>query len=139
MTPVALIEGVEGFRVDLGIDRISDAGHDIITNTDTTKLWNSAVNWANTKVLTSPLNKGDGVPDEYVHCSGFCAVDQLANVVTVKVSLLVRGQTATPGYKDTKSYTLGSQTIAAANDGFKRHAFSMDVRLTNISGRRETP
>ncbi|MOA64006.1 hypothetical protein D3C78_1899220 [compost metagenome] len=66
-------------------------------------------------------------------------MEQLANVATVKVSLLVRGQTTTPGYQDAKSYRLGSQIIEAANDGFKRHAFSMDVRLTNISGRRETP
>jgi type IV pilus assembly protein PilW len=135
MAPVALIEGVEGFRVDLGIDSVSDAGVNVISDNG----WKGAVEWADVKHLTSPVNRGDGVPDEFVHCSGVCTVAQLANVTTVKVSLLVRGQTATPGYKDTKSYTLGSQAIAAANDGFKRHAFSMDVRLTNISARRETP
>lgn len=138
-TPVALIDGIEGFRVDLGIDRVSDAGIDVISNADTAKRWTAAVAWANAKQLNSPVNRGDGVPDEFVHCSGICSIDRLANVVAVKVSLLARNQQPTQGYTDTRSYTLGSQTIAAANDAYKRHAFSTLVRLNNIAGRRETP
>jgi hypothetical protein len=32
-----------------------------------------------------------------------------------------------------------ANTIAAANDHFKRHVFTTSMRLSNISGRRETP
>lgn len=139
ISPVALIEGVDGFHVDLGIDRVSDAGVDVISDANASKRWTAAVLWADAKNLTSPINRGDGVPDVFVHCSGVCSVDELANVVAVKVSLLMRSLQATPGYQDAKSYTLGSQTIGAANDAFKRHVFSTVVRLNNVSGRRETP
>jgi type IV pilus assembly protein PilW len=138
---VALIEGIEGFRVELGVDRISDDGTDIInadadSNDDP---YRKAVDWADTDNLISPKNRGDGVPDEFVHCSGVCSVDSLINVVAVKLHLLVRSLTSTANYVDGKTYKLGGQTIAAANDGFKRHVFSTVVRLNNVSGRRETP
>ncbi|TBW06582.1 prepilin-type N-terminal cleavage/methylation domain-containing protein [Azotobacter chroococcum subsp. isscasi] len=136
---VALIEGIEGFRVELGVDRISDAGIDIIDEDSDNDLYREAVDWANTDNLTSPRNRGDGVPDEFVHCSGVCSVDRLVNVVAVKLHLLVRSLTSTAGYVDGKTYKLGEQAIAAANDGFKRHVFSTVVRLNNVSGRRETP
>ncbi len=32
-----------------------------------------------------------------------------------------------------------ANTIAAANDHYKRHVLTSSVRLINISGRRETP
>ncbi|AJE20458.1 PilW family protein [Azotobacter chroococcum] len=136
---VALIEGIEEFRVELGVDRISDNGTDII-DTDSYK---DPVNWENNDVL----NRGDGVPDEFVHCESnpdsesYCSVDRLINVVAVKLHLLVRSLTSTAGYVDGKTYALGEQTITpAANDNsFKRHVFSTVVRLNNVSGRRETP
>lgn len=137
---VALIEGIEGFRVELGVDRISDAGIDIIDEDSDNDLYREAVDWANTDNLTSPKNRGDGVPDEFVHCSGACSVDRLVNVVAVKLHLLVRSLSSSPGYVDGKTYKLGDQTITpAANNGFKRHVFSTVVRLNNVSGRRETP
>ncbi|MOA03033.1 hypothetical protein D3C78_1225160 [compost metagenome] len=124
----------------MGIDRISDDLTDIIdTGSDTADPYRDPVDWADDDNLTSPTNRGDGVPDEFVHCSGACTVDRLINVVAVKLNLLVRSQTVTQGYVDSKSYTLGDQSIAAANDGYKRHVFSTVVRLNNISGRRETP
>ncbi len=71
------------------------------------------------------------------------------NVVAVKLYVLARSRDASPGYKDSKSYCLGepdadgscpaANTIAAANDDFKRHVFTTSMRLNNISGRRETP
>lgn len=140
--PVALIEGIEDFRIELGIDRKSDTGIDVISDSSSANRYTAVIKWADKNSLTSPTNRGDGVPDEFVHCSddsGNCSVDRLVNVVTVKLYLLVRSQTSTPGYVDSKSYVLGGQTIAAANDGFKRHVFSTVVRLNDISGRRETP
>jgi type IV pilus assembly protein PilW len=34
---------------------------------------------------------------------------------------------------------LGTAALGPFNDHYKRHVFSTSVRLTNISGRRETP
>lgn len=135
-SPVALVEGIEGFRIELGIDRISKGGNDIVDLSSDLDPYREPVDWPEG---ASPVNRGDGAPDEFVHCSSVCAIDRLINVVAVKLHLLVRSQTATQGHVDSKSYTLGGQTIAAANDGFKRHVFSSVVRLNNISGRRETP
>jgi type IV pilus assembly protein PilW len=90
------------------------------------------------------------VPDEFIRCTDAvpCTAAQLANVVAVKLYVLARSRDTTPGYTDTKSYCLGepnadgscpaANAIAAANDQYKRHAFSTSVRLINISGRRET-
>jgi len=73
----------------------------------------------------------------------------LTNVVAVKLYALVRSRDATPGHTDDRTYCLGgydsdgscpaANTIAAANDSYKRHVFTTSVRLTNVSGRRETP
>jgi len=83
---------------------------------------------------------GNGSADSYVSCAPSCTLAQLADIVAVKIHLLVRNLETTPGYTDGKSYQLGATTtIAAANDGFKRHVYSTTVRLVNPSGRREVP
>jgi len=140
--PVALIDGIEAFRVELGIDNVSGSGEAVDYTT--------AIEWANPTTETSPTNRGDGVPDEFIRCTDAvpCTAAQLANVVAVKLYVLARSRDTTPGYTDTKSYCLGepnadgscpaANAIAAANDQYKRHAFSTSVRLINISGRRET-
>jgi type IV pilus assembly protein PilW len=116
--PQPLIEGVESFRVELGLD---------------TKGKNT--------LPVSIDNPGDGSADEFKRCTAAtpCSLYDLSNVVAVKLYVLVRNTVATPGYADTKSYQLGSSAIAAANDGFKRHVFATTVRLVNPSGRREIP
>jgi prepilin-type N-terminal cleavage/methylation domain-containing protein len=141
--PVALIEGVEGFRVELGIDNRSDSG----ALTDYT----AAIAWADPDTKTSPTNRGDGAPDEFVRCTTAtpCTSAQLADVVAVKLYVLARSRDRTPGHVDDRSYCLGeydidgtcpaANTIAAANDGYRRHVFATSVRLINVSGRRETP
>jgi prepilin-type N-terminal cleavage/methylation domain-containing protein len=140
--PVALIEGIEAFRVELGIDNVSDSG-DAVDYTD-------AIDWADAD-KTSPTNRGDGEPDEFIRCTTAtpCTAAQLTNVVAVKLYALVRSRDATPGHTDDRTYCLGgydsdgscpaANTIAAANDSYKRHVFTTSVRLTNVSGRRETP
>lgn len=130
----ALIEGVEGFRVELGIDSLSD--------TSAAVNYTQAVNWADPTNLTSPTNRGNGTPDGvFVRCTTAapCTAAQLTNAVAVKLYVLVRSLETTPGYTDTKTYNLGSTTLGPFTDGYKRHVFSTTVRLTNISGRRETP
>jgi type IV pilus assembly protein PilW len=146
--PQALIEGVESFRVEFGIDNVSDSGAVLTTATFNTSTGvGAAVVWANPAILTSPTNRGDGIPDAYVRCTNAspCTPFQLMNAVSAKLYVLVRSETRTPGYKDTKSYCLASSCPDAADrlgpfdDGFKRHLFTQTVRLVNVSARRETP
>jgi type IV pilus assembly protein PilW len=141
--PVALIEGIEGFRIALGIDDSSDSGDPVS--------YTGAIHWADPTLKTSPTNRGDGAPDEFVRCSVAtpCTAAQLTNTVAVKLYILVRSIDRTPGHLDARTYCLGERdadgtcaaanTIAAANDNYKRHVFSTSVRLVNISARRETP
>lgn len=131
---VPLIEGIESFHVELGIDDKSDTGADVN--------YAAAINWADPMNLTSPTNRGDGVPDgAFVKCTDAapCTVAQLMNVVAVKIYVLARADKVSSGYIDTKTYSLGTTTLGPFNDGFKRHVFSTTVRLVNVSNRRETP
>lgn len=149
--PEALIEGIQGLRVEFGIDNVSDSGAAVN--------FGSAISWADSTNLNSPTNRGDGIPDTYVACTvaAPCTADQLMNAVAAKIHVLVRSERATPGYTDSKVYCLGSScpapTAAACPaagvnprplmgpfcDGFKRHLFTQTVRLVNVSSRRETP
>jgi prepilin-type N-terminal cleavage/methylation domain-containing protein len=142
LAPEALIDGIEAFRVELGIDDVSDSGAPVDYTT--------AIDWADA-AKTSPTNRGDGAPDVFVRCTTAspCAADELSNVVAVKLYVLARTRDRVPGHTDTKTYCLGepepdgtcstANTITAANDSYKRHVFTTSVRLTNVSGRRETP
>ncbi|WP_137896529.1 PilW family protein [Ramlibacter sp. 2FC] len=112
----ALIEGIEAFRVEYGVDNLGSNGLPI-----------------------SASNPGDGNADSYVSCAPSCDLATLSNVVAVKVHVLARNLEPTAGYKDEKSYQLGPLAIAAANDSYKRHVFSTTVRLVNPSSRREQP
>ncbi len=141
--PTAMIDGVEAFRVELGIDNVSKSGAAVN--------YTQAIVWAdpNNKIL--PTNRGDGAPDVFVRCTTAtpCTAAQLSNVVAVRLYVLARSRETTPGYTDTKTYCLGATNlngscpagnqIAPAGDHYKRHVLTTSVRLTNISGRRETP
>jgi type IV pilus assembly protein PilW len=93
---------------------------------------------------------GDGMPDaftadpsSYNGCAGAACVANWQNVVAVKVNLLARNTSATPGYVDSKTYTLGLKsdgtpyTVAAPGDRFKRHVYAAQLRVYNVAGRRE--
>ncbi len=65
-----------------------------------------------------------------------------SNVVAVHVNLLARNVESSPGYTDVKTYNLGqfvSITPTGAATGYKRHAYTAQVRVVNVSARRETP
>jgi type IV pilus assembly protein PilW len=98
-------------------------------------------------------NNGFGVPDDinanpdtYAGCPGgtaSCVVTNWQKVVTVKVYLLARNTTKSSGYSDSKTYTLGRNADGTANtvgpfgDPYRRHAYQMEVRLSNAAGRKE--
>lgn len=138
----ALVEGVEAFRVEYGVDDKSDTGATV----DLAAL-GSPIAWAGTAVLNTPTNRGNGLPDSYVRCSQStpCTAAQLVNVTSAKLYVLVRAEKPSPGHTDNKKYCLASSCSAAGdftgpfNDHYKRHLFTQTVRLTNVSSRRETP
>lgn len=153
--PQALVEGIERFSVELGIDHtrkrcLPHAPIDteplvrINPATCTTHLTDDTVN-------TLARNRGDGNADEFVRCTTAvpCTAAQLQNAVATKIHLLVRNTEPTAGYTDSKTYCLATLAADGAcpatslagpfNDGYKRHLFSTSIRLTTISGRRETP
>jgi type II secretory pathway pseudopilin PulG len=133
----ALIEGIEGFRVEYGIDDTSDTGENVDNSV--------AIDWADDNIYDSPKNRGDGIPDRWVNNAGVTCTGpgiglcDAANVVAVRIHVLARNEKATAGYTDSKTYQLGDITMGPFGDGFKRHVFSSTVRLANPSGRRETP
>lgn len=136
-----LIEGIQGFRVQYGVDAKSDASAAVN--------YAAAVTWANPMHKDSPKNRGDGIPEGYVNAAGVTCTAVSAgttpdtcnasNVVTVRIHVLARSLERTPGYIDSKTYRLGDKTLGPFNDNFKRHVFSTTVRLINPSGRRDTP
>jgi type IV pilus assembly protein PilW len=160
---VALIEGIQGFRVELGIDALSRCGFAADTaildlrdpSTGAACTANAAVPVNN----TLPANRGNGVPESFVRCTtgAGCTNAQVENAVAVKIYVLARSREVSAGVMDNKVYCLGSSCPAPTVttcpgvgvnaapllgpfcDGYKRHVFQTTVRLTNISGRRETP
>src|SRR5690606_13655041 len=99
VTVTPLIEGIEGFRVALGIDNLSDAGSAV----DFTQ----PVAWADAGNLTSPTNRGDGIADgAFIRCTTVapCTAAQLVNEVALKIHLVARSRDRSPGYTDSKTY-----------------------------------
>lgn len=112
---VPLVEGIENLQLEYGLD----------TNVPTTG--SPAVYVAD--------------PNTYNGCAPAVCVSYWRNTVAIEINLLGRNQTATQGYTDTKTYTLGLTAAGAPNlvgpfnDGFKRHTYSMSVRLNNTASR----
>ncbi len=86
----------------------------------------------------------DGAPDEFRKCklgvgvgTDPCSTAEWANMMAVRVHLLAKNVAISPGYSDSKTYTLGTVTVGPFNDGYKRHEYSTVVRLMNPAGSRE--
>jgi type IV pilus assembly protein PilW len=132
--PVPLIEGIDAFWVELGLDTLSKTG--ALVN------YAQPINWADSVNRSTPTNRGDGSPDgNFIHCSTAspCTADQLVNLAAVKLYVVARSIEVSPGHKDTRKYNLGSGSLGPLNDNYKRHAFTTAIRMTNVTGRRETP
>jgi type IV pilus assembly protein PilW len=91
----------------------------------------------NMQILYGLDHNGDGSPDRYETAPAQNDISSWSNVVAVRLSLLVRSLEPDPNYTDAKTYLLGSQTIPAQNDHYRRRVFSQVVRLVNVSTRRE--
>lgn len=131
---VPLIEGIQGFRVELGVDDVSETGDPVD--------YTAAVDWVDPDTRDSATNRGDGVPDgDFLHCTTAapCTVADLTNVTAVRLYVLARTREPSQGFVDTKTYTLGDAVLGPFNDAFPRHLFVTTIRLPNISGRRITP
>ena len=128
---VAMIEGVEAMRFELGVDNISDSGAAVN--------FAQAVTWASATIKNSPTNRGDGSADSLCTSATPCSLSDMVSAVQVKVYLLVRDLESSPGYSSDKTYSLAGRTYGPFSDAFKRHLYTTTVRLSNISGRRETP
>lgn len=152
----ALIEGIERFNVELGIDSAGRCAGHVVDYTKSINLaaiaaggtlvaTNCAYNAASPALNTLPTVRGDGVPESYVRCPATgCTAVQLRDVVAVKLYVLARTKEPSPGYQDERTYAMGlagtfDPTPVAAGRDYKRHLFQTTVRLTNVSGRRETP
>ncbi len=130
-TVAPISEGVEVLKVEYGID-----------NSPTT------ANASTTRI-------GDGAPDVYIPNASTTAptAADYPNAVSAKVWLVARSPEASAGYTDSKSYpvatsatALGAGTVAGTgltygpyNDAYKRHAFFSEIRMINLSSRRENP
>ncbi len=90
---------------------------------------------------------GDGIGDgAYLKTCLTCLVDDAAwavwwsQVVAVRLYVVARSSTTSPGYNDSKTYNLGSGagswTPPNADKGYKRHVFSIVVRLVNPASRK---
>ncbi len=130
-TTVPLAEGVDALKIEFGIDNSPNTA-----NGNTGRI-------------------GDGAPDLYLpngSTSTFSLAD-LTNVVSAKIWIVARSPQTSPGYKDTKTYmvatdsaALGAGTVAGSgltygpyNDAYKRHLFFSEARIVNMSSRRENP
>jgi type IV pilus assembly protein PilW len=129
-----VIEGINGFRVEFGIDDLSETGGAVD--------YTAALDWVDPDTRTSATNRGDGVPDDaFVHCTTAvpCAVGDLTNITAVRLYVLARSREASQGHEDTKTYALGDAPLGPFNDAFQRHLFVTTIRLPNVLGRRITP
>jgi len=61
-----------------------------------------------------------------------------ANVMAVRITLLVRNVEQTPGFTDTKTYNLGLAGDVTPGGSYRRHVYQSMVRLVNPSSRRAT-
>ena len=131
-----MVEGIEGFRVELGVDSLSETGGAID--------YNASVDWADPTARTTPTNRGDGRRTANSSAAatavGPARRRSFTNVTAVKLYVLVRSREPTPGYTDTKTYQLGDtddgpvSTTRSSATSTCRH-----VRLPNVAGRRMTP
>ena len=82
----------------------------------------------------------NSTPEDWVAAP---TAEQWPLVAAVRYHLLMRNVEDSPGHSDTRTYVMGldadgsEYVVGPFNDGFKRHAYTMTVRLRNAAERRE--
>lgn len=61
------------------------------------------------------------------------------NVMSVKAWVLARDLDQTAGYVNNKAYVMGTQTISAFDDAYRRNVFASTIRVVNPASAREIP
>lgn len=113
-----MVEGIEEFQVEYGIDTDGDG---------------------------SPEGYGaDPNTFTIAGCTTCSAIENWNNVMTVRINLLARNIDQSPRYTDTKTYTIGRDAAGAdytvtPGGAFRRHAYTGLVRVVNAAERRDTP
>jgi type IV pilus assembly protein PilW len=111
-----LVEGIEDMHITYGLDFDADGAPDCFA--------------ADPGASSAPT----GCPASW----SAVALNNWANVTAVRVSLLARSISTTPGWSDTRTYDLGRASRSGPfNDGFKRQVYSAVVALPNVGGVRE--
>lgn len=125
MRIVPIAEGVEFMRIDWGLDT-------------GTPFRNPTTDSSGQQINAATRRPGDGAADTYTATPG--SATQFSHAVTARVSLLVRNPEPAFTYTDRSQYTVGSLgTLPAFNDNYHRHVFNSEIRMVNLSGRRENP
>ncbi|MBO9646966.1 MAG: PilW family protein [Variovorax sp.] len=123
----AVVEGIENFQVDFGVDMDGNGSPDCYTsNPDNPPATEVAV--AVCPQTTPPYDWTQ-------------AVSNWSNVMAVRVHVLGRQIDTSAGTVDTKKYDMGlaTGTVGPFKDAYKRTVYSTVARLYNPSGQRETP
>jgi len=117
LRPIA--EGVENLQLDYGFDTTPTA------------------------VNIATGFPGDGVIDTYstsVTTVGTGTFAEWRNVMSVRLYVLARNPLPSAGYTDSKTYAMGLEgNYTPTATAFKRHLFQGEIRLVNLSSRREEP
>jgi type IV pilus assembly protein PilW len=86
---------------------------------------------------------GDGVIDIYAKNLtgvGTATFPEWRNAMSARLYVLARNPLPTSGFTDDKTYAMGLEgTYTPAATSYRRHLFSGEVRLINLSSRREIP
>jgi type IV pilus assembly protein PilW len=117
-TTTALVEGIEEFNVEYGLDTDGDGAPD--------------------EYAADPNDHPQGA------CAGACPVNNWMNVVTARFHILARNLDASPDYVDAKTYELGADALGnpvtvSPGGPYRRHVYSSLVRIANAAGRRDKP
>ncbi|WP_275096394.1 PilW family protein [Sedimenticola hydrogenitrophicus] len=118
MQNVVLVDGIEDFQLDIGLDTSGDGDLD---EQDT-----STHEWAVLPIATNYTN----------------AKNQWENTIAVGINLISRNLKLSAGYTDSKTYRQGqaqgaSYDPSGSDAKFKRHAFNSVTRVINTGSRRE--
>lgn len=100
-------------------------------------IWAGAVDGAtDTYILSNEDPANVSVPDLRQDAGG---EDRWEDVVAIKLFLVTRDLQPTRRYTDTKSFVMGSKTLTAAGDAYRRRLTSSTIKVVNMSARREKP